>query len=205
MLAGQGGGRFQFQRDRRRRVGLLIAFRGGFSGVMTGISARAASIAIAAHPPACADFIRDAGRPDIGAAEVRAIGIRIADGMHDRQIARVPKLLESLGGRMQSPLVVELQSGVARDADLRPRAMIIVIADRDDGVQAIIAAGQLEDDQNLVIRPTRALRISGIVRRQAMRAAIKEDRQRRGGAQQLHAAVQEKTTGKECLVHRICS
>src|SRR5689334_11421773 len=98
---------------------------------------------------------------------------------------------------MQSPLIIELQRYITPNRDARPCAIIVLIAEWNDGVQTIIASGQLNDHQNLIIGSAGTLRIGRKIRRQAMSAAVEEDRQRRRRAQKLHAARKEKATGEE--------
>ena len=47
-------------------------------------------------------------------------------------------------------MIVELAQLVGLDADLRPRAIVRIVGVGHDGIQSVVAAGQLEDDQNAI-------------------------------------------------------
>jgi hypothetical protein len=49
-------------------------------------------------------------------------------------------------------VIVEAEdSGRVLDADLRAGAVVGVIRERDDGVEAVVPAGELQDDQDVVV------------------------------------------------------
>src|SRR6185437_9538429 len=99
---------------------------------MARILAIAAGIAVATEPARRSDAVGLGGRPDIGAAEVGAIGIGIADGMDDRQVSAIPKLLERRGSRVHRPLIVELHRPVALDSEPGAIAIVVFIAEGND-------------------------------------------------------------------------
>ena len=88
--------------------------------------------------------------PDLDRAEVRSIGARVADAEHQGQLARLPGRHERLQGLVQAEMRVELQDLVARQGEPGPGLSIGRILVGHDGVQGVVAAVQLEQDQHLV-------------------------------------------------------
>ena len=92
------------------------------------------------------------GVPDFHRAEMRAVGIGVAGVLDDGHVPGVELALERGEGGVEADLVVELEGGILRDADGGPGLVIEVVAEGDDGVEPIVAAAQLEDDEDGRVR-----------------------------------------------------
>ena len=94
-----------------------------------------------------------AGLPDVHRLEVRAVRVRVADALHDGELALLEQLLaDLLEGRVQadagrSTLMTWLgwMPRVGRSLWYRSSRV------RDDGVEPVVAAGQLDDDEDGVL------------------------------------------------------
>ena len=76
-----------------------------------------------------------------------------ADALHDRQFTVLPYRHQGLKRRMQSRARIELQHLLARNGYARTQVVVIRIGERDDGVEAVVAALQFDEDQEVVIAP----------------------------------------------------
>ena len=72
----------------------------------------------------------------------------VAAAMDDRQQAVLVEPLEADHRRMEAEAVGGLDDLALGDSEFRPRAIVRGVAVRHDGVQAIVAARQLDDDEN---------------------------------------------------------
>ena len=93
--------------------------------------------------------------PNIHRMEVAAVRIGVADAGHDGQMALVIELVQRFEVGVQSDAAAELNHVAAGDADGRAQFGIVRVGIRDDSVQAVIAAGHLDDDQYLTGRDCR--------------------------------------------------
>jgi len=77
---------------------------------------------------------------DVGGAEVRAIGIGIADPLHEAHLAVVVETLQAREIRMQSDIIIELQNLFDLHAEIRTGTMVSIIRIWHSHVQTVIAA-----------------------------------------------------------------
>ena len=105
----------------------------------------------AAQPALGAHLFRLAGVPDVHAAEVGTVGRRVADAVDDGNLAGVVKRLDLGQGRVECELVVDGQRPVRGDANGGPTIVITPIIIRDDGIEVVVAAGKLNDDEDGVL------------------------------------------------------
>jgi hypothetical protein len=75
-------------------------------------------------------------------------GLIVAGAVHDRQRAILIEPLEPGHCRLEAERVVDLAQLVGADAEPRPGAIVGVVAERHDGVQSVVGAGELNDDEN---------------------------------------------------------
>ncbi|NKA71379.1 hypothetical protein GO283_01060 [Ralstonia solanacearum] len=91
------------------------------------------------------------GVPDLDGAEMRQIGLRIRHPLHHRELARLPQRHQRLQGRMQAIAIVELQHLLALDGDARAQRVVLRAGIRDHGVEPVIAALELDQDQQVAV------------------------------------------------------
>ena len=84
---------------------------------------------------------------------MRAIRLRIANSLHDRQVAGLPETVQVLECWVQAHAVIQLENLAGLDPERRPALVIHIVGVRDNGVQSVIAAAELEHDQNGRIAP----------------------------------------------------
>src|SRR5262245_49760841 len=91
----------------------------------------------------------EAGRlPDRHAHVVRSVRVRIPHSLHDRQAATLQQSGRLAQRWVQTHRVVDLDQLVGSDAELATAAGITLIAIRHDGIDAVVAAIELNDDQH---------------------------------------------------------
>ena len=90
--------------------------------------------------------------PDVHAAEMRAVWIRIADALDDGHLALVIQGLEFREVRIQADGVRQLEHLVRGEAEGRPDGCVARISKRDERVDAVIAARKLQHDEDQVVR-----------------------------------------------------
>ena len=128
--------------------------------------------------------------------------------MHDRNEAFVVQLFERCHRRMQTNarILIKLKrDGVACSTrrlhgDLWSCVEVGRIAVRDDGVEAVVAAAELNDDKNAVIRNSR-VRTQQRIAEDTKRAALDEARHRRRERRKCAAALQEESTSEWGVLH----
>ena len=104
-----------------------------------------------ASEPTLPDHLRGfGGVPDVHGPEVGAVGFRVADAVYDGDIAVVPQPLDGAHLRAQPQPVVELQYLVLFVVDGGAVVVVELVVVRNDRVQAIVAAGELDDHQRPV-------------------------------------------------------
>jgi hypothetical protein len=89
--------------------------------------------------------------PDIHGAEMGTRRILISDAVNDGHGPLVPKVLHGSHGRMKAVIVVQMNDLVLWDADggsIVPVERVIV---RDDGIEIIVTAGDLQNNQDWVL------------------------------------------------------
>ena len=117
------------------------------------VSQRRAPVHRAADPAESVMLFRvEAGRlPDRHAHVVRAIGIRIADALHDGE----PSVFEQIGRRSQSRM--QADSIVHHDQSVRAKSQLVAmlrvafIGERYDCVDTVVTATELNHDQNAAV------------------------------------------------------
>jgi len=82
----------------------------------------------------------------------------VPDALDDRHLALVVQRLDAFEVLVQAVVLVDRQSGVRLLAQGRAKVAVLRIADRDQRLQAIIAAAELDHHEDLVVRDSRALR-----------------------------------------------
>ncbi len=93
-----------------------------------------------------------AGVPERHRREVRERRLVVADALHDRDLALVVEVLHPAHRLVPAELRVDFQDVGFLDADRRPMPVVERVAVRDDGVEAVVAAEPLEDDEDLARR-----------------------------------------------------
>ena len=102
--------------------------------------------------PAFAQRLGGAGGvPDVHRAEMRLARIRITDALHDAQGVVLQQAVHAAQRRMQADAVIDTQRVL--NAQRRPQPIVVGIVEGDDGVESVVAAGELHDDENGVARP----------------------------------------------------
>ena len=91
------------------------------------------------------------GLPDRHAPEVRAIRVRVADALHDRQPAILDHVGRAAHRRMEPDVVCQLAKPISRQTQLLAMPGVILVAVRDDGVDAVVAPVELDHDQDAAV------------------------------------------------------
>ena len=106
----------------------------------------------APEPPVDLAASRVAGLPDADRLEVGKGRLGIADALDDRDLALVPQALDA------GEVVVEAELGVDgqrlrdhRPGQLRPQVVQRRVRQRHQGAQSVVAAGELDHDQDVVV------------------------------------------------------
>ena len=81
---------------------------------------------------------------------MRAVGRRIADAVDDGHLARIIQGLDLGQRRVKAEVVVNRQHLVGGDAHGRPVVVVTAVSVGNDGVQVVVAAGELDDDEDWV-------------------------------------------------------
>ena len=102
----------------------------------------------AAHPTELLAAVGDAGVPEAHRGEVRQAGVGIAATFDDGQHAVFKKPLETDQGRVEPHSIGNRQEVVLRDSEIRTRSVVSVVAERHHGVETVVAAGELDDDED---------------------------------------------------------
>ena len=87
--------------------------------------------------------------PDVHRLEVRAVGVGVADALHDRQLPLLPQRPEALHAGVQADVVVQADDHVLGLAQRGPGLVVEVVGVGNDGVEAVVAAGHLETTRML--------------------------------------------------------
>ena len=77
--------------------------------------------------------------------------VRVADALHDRQLPLLPHRPEALHAGVQADVVVQADDHVLGLAERGPGLVVQVVGVGNDGVEAVVAAGHLQHDQDVVL------------------------------------------------------
>ena len=115
---------------------------------------------------------------------MRAIRVRITDAGHDRQPARIQQLARVAHRRVQADLAVDLDQSLFRQPDRLAITRVTIVLERDDGIDAVVAAVELDDDQNTIVlswldRSGRACEEAGQLGARAIRVESRRPRAKR--------------------------
>ena len=88
-------------------------------------------------------------------------GVRIPDTLDDGNVAQVVQFLDGRGVRVDADLVVDGQDAVFLYMDGRPMVVVLPVPVRDDSVHEVVAAGELDDDQDWRLAVIYHVRTSG--------------------------------------------
>ena len=114
------------------------------------------------HGPASRSGSLGLGRlPDVHGLEVRTLRVRVADALHDRQLSFLPHRPEAPHAGVEADVVVQADDHVLGLAQRGPGLVVQVVGVGNDGVEAVIAAGHLEHDQDVVLARRGGLRGPG--------------------------------------------
>ena len=80
------------------------------------------------------------------------VGIGVTDAFDDCELARIPELLERGEFGMQPGGGVDRQGGPGLDRQAAMLAVVLLVVDRHDGVEAIVPAEHADHDQHPVVR-----------------------------------------------------
>ena len=90
---------------------------------------------------------------------MRAVRVRVADALHDGELPAFEQLREAGQRRVEADAVVDLRDGLCVEAQLRAVLAVVVVGVGGDGVQAVVAAVELQDDEDAAVGV--ALRLGG--------------------------------------------
>ena len=104
------------------------------------LARKAGLVEIAAEPAGVLVAIRRGRLPNLGRAEMRVIGIRIADALNDRNHPLVVERFERAHAGIETDVRVDRQHVVAVDRQRRTHLIVAIVAVRHDAVQPVVAA-----------------------------------------------------------------
>ncbi len=138
-----------------KRLRRLAADIDGHGRIATG----AGIVKVAAQPAIAFNAVRIAGGlPDFRRAKMGTVRIRVADSLNHGKLAGVVERFEAAQAGMKSELVVELQDALGGQGEAWPRLEVMIIGKRNHRVEGVVAAGHLQDDQNVGIAAGDGLR-----------------------------------------------
>ena len=103
-----------------------------------------------ANPTVLFTAVRRAGVPIRHRCEMREGRLRVAATVHDGHLAVLVQPLESRHSRVEAVAFIDLAQFLGPDPDFRPMPVIGVVRVRHERVQSVVAARQLEHDQDAV-------------------------------------------------------
>ena len=116
------------------------------------VRAGAAIVEVTPEPAVGLGLVRVAGRlPDFRRAEVRPVRVRITDALHHRELPGVVKIFEAGQRAMKTDLAVHAQNLLRGKPERRARLVIKIAGVGHDGVDAVVAAGHLQHDENRAV------------------------------------------------------
>ncbi|MFO0844265.1 MAG: hypothetical protein U0797_18025 [Gemmataceae bacterium] len=102
--------------------------------------------------PAGLDQPLGVGRlPDVHRLEVGAVGVGVADALHDGQLARLPHRPQPRQRRVQADVVVQADDDLPGQPQRGADLVVEVVGVWGDGVDAVVSAGQFHHDEDVVL------------------------------------------------------
>src|SRR5882762_512436 len=152
------------------------------------------------EPPEGLATVRHARVPETHRREMREARVLVAAAVHDGQATILVEPLEADHRWMHAESIGELDDLALANSQRRPGAIVRGIAVRYDGVQPVVAARELEDDEDSLgmLFGARALQR---LRRQRRRRAAQKERQPRTDADAVQTARQELTPRARTEAH----
>ena len=77
-----------------------------------------------------------------------AVGVRVADALEDGEVAGVVESAQAGESGIEGDVIGDFEGLVAADADARADEVVGVVGVGDDGIQTVVAAGQLENHED---------------------------------------------------------
>jgi hypothetical protein len=180
----------------RRVLAAADGKRLGVADIHDQIVSRAV-VAVIGQPAEPAKRLAAVRRPRVPEShrrEMRQARMFVSTSVHHRQQPVFVQSFEADHRRMKTEAVGGLDDVTVRDSELWPRPVIGRVAVGNDGVQAVVAARQLDDDENS-LRMLLDARALERLRRQRCRHAVQECRQSRCHSHAIQAAGEELATG----------
>src|ERR1044072_7563289 len=128
--------------------------------------------------------------PEAHRREMRQAGMVVAAPMNDGKRPVLVETLEADHRRMEAEAVGDLDDLAFGNTELRSRLVVRRIAKRDDGIQSVVAARQLDDDEDAVRVLLDARALKGLSGKRGRRA-IQEEGQSRAESETVHASSNE--------------
>src|SRR6185503_13813808 len=104
-----------------------------------------------AEPAVLLTTLRVRGLPYADRVEVGERRLRISDALDDRELAVVPELLRSAEVLVEPEVLRDRKRLIRLLRKLRPHVAVGLVGERDHGLEAVVTAGELDHDQDLVI------------------------------------------------------
>lgn len=95
---------------------------------------------------------RISAKPNIAGSEVAVVGVRVAESRQRRERTFIQHLLPAAQIGMQAQLVVELDDLLVLDPRVVAVLVILFVSVGDQGAQGVMAATELQDDHDPLIR-----------------------------------------------------
>ena len=139
------------EKDFRHLAGQVHAKR-----IAAGRRAAAAIVEIAADETGETVFVAAAGGlPNVGRTEVALVGIWVADVLNDREFALLGEPVEAATGWVEAEVVVEPEDLVPRHGKAGPQVVVTVVRVGHDGVEPVVATGELDEKEDRQVRSRR--------------------------------------------------
>ena len=106
----------------------------------------------AADPAGAGSAAEAAVHPDAHRREVREVRVRVADALHDGELAGIVQTLQVAELGVEPARPVEREDRRRRDGDVRSHRLVRRIGERHDGVEPVVAAVEHDDDEDPVGR-----------------------------------------------------
>src|SRR5262249_53122313 len=113
---------------------------------------------------------------------------------------RLEQLARRLERRVQADLVAQLDHLLLGDLKGGPRLVIEVVLERDDGVEAVVAAGEFDDDEDVIVAVALRGGLGGVGEQAGHQPAQGQKRQTGGAATEELAAGQHGDTPNSPLL-----
>ena len=122
----------------------VVGRRGGLSGARV--------VHEAAEPPGGEELVTAAGRfPNLARAKMAAVGIRVADVLHDAEFAVPGQAGASRCRTDGAQRVAEGKDLFLGDTERGTQTVIIGVLKRDQGVETVVAASELDENENVPV------------------------------------------------------